>query len=145
MKNMKDALVKSIVVDTLGTVDKGREKRIVIRLMEIDSYRYLDIRTFFLVNGQWNATGKGITLSGKNFDSFLGLLNQKQELLSDGLNPITPEEFAQRMCSSKHKGPKSIQKKARKKEVRPYVNDKQKEFNFSEREVMKDGNMGQGG
>lgn len=142
---MKDALVKSIVVDTLGTVDKGREKRIVIRLMEIDSYRYLDIRTFFLINGEWKATGKGITLSGKNFDSFLGLLNQKQELLSDGLNPITPEEFAQRMCGSKHKVQRSVKKKTVEKEVKPYVNDKQKGFNFSEREVMKDGNLGQGG
>ena len=143
---MKDALVKSIVVDTLGTVDKGREKRIVIRLMEIDSYRYLDIRTFFLVNGQWNATGKGITLSGKNFDSFLGLLNQKQELLADGLNPVTPEEFARRMCGSKPKGPKGVKKKgaerAEKKEVKSNVDNRQKEFDFNEREVMKDGNMG---
>lgn len=145
MKNMRDALVKSIIVDTLGTVDKGREKRIVIRLMEIDSYRYLDIRTFFLVNGEWKATGKGITLSGKNFDSFLGLLNQKQELLADGLNPITPEEFVQRICSSKHKVRKSVKKKTVEKEVKSNVDNKQKEFNFSEREVMKDGNMGQGG
>jgi hypothetical protein len=109
--------------------------------MEIDSYRYLDIRTFFLVNGEWKATGKGITLSGKNFDSFLGLLNQKQELLDDGLNPVTPEEFVQRMCGSKHKGQKYVKKKAREKEVKPYVNDKQREFDFSKREVVKDGNM----
>lgn len=141
---MKDALVKSIVVDTLGTVDKGREKRIVIRLMEIDSYRYLDIRTFFLVNGGWNATGKGITLSGKNFDSFLGLLNQKQELLADGLNPMTPEEFAQRMCGSKPKGQKIKKKQHEEKPVKVQLDNKQKEFDFNERREVQNGSMGQG-
>ncbi len=141
---MKDALVKSIVVDTLGTIDKGKEKRIVIRLMEIDSYRYLDIRTFFLVNGQWNATGKGITLSGKNFDSFLGLLNQKQELLADGLNPITPEEFARRMCGSKYKGQKIKKKQHEEKSVKVQVDNKQKEFDFNERMEVQNGSMGQG-
>lgn len=106
---MKDAFVKTIVIDTLGAVDKGREKRIVIRLMEVNGYRYLDMRTFLLVNGSWQATGKGITLSKNNFNSFLTLLNQKQELLDDGLNPMTPEEFERKIKRIKPRDRKEVQ------------------------------------
>ena len=133
---MKDSYVKTILVDTLGTVDKGRDKQIVIRLMEVNGYRYLDMRTFLLVNGSWQATGKGLTLSRNNFDSFLGVLNQKQELLDDGLDPMTAEEFDREINRIKPRARKSVSIRKGESGIKKSVNNNQSEFNFNKKEVQ---------
>ena len=94
---MNDSIVKTIVIENLGEIEKSNSKRIVLRLMEINGNRYLDIRTFSLVNENWEETYKGVTLTKYSFPSFIKLLNEKSEEISEILDPLTPQEFERKL------------------------------------------------
>ncbi len=94
---MNDSIVKTIVIENLGEIEKTKGKRIVLRLMELNGNRYLDIRTFSLVNENWEETYKGITLTKYSFPSFIKLLNERNEEISEILDPLSPRDFEKKI------------------------------------------------
>ena len=104
---MNSSIVKTIVIENLGEIEKSKGKRIVLRLMELNGNRYLDIRAFSLVNENWEKTYKGVTLTKYSFPSFIKLLNERKEEISEILDPLTPQEFERKL----NKNPKVKPKK----------------------------------
>ena len=94
---MDDSIVKTIIIENLGEIEKSKGKRIVLRLMELNGNRYLDIRTFALVNENWEETYKGITFTKYSFPSFIKLLNERNEEILEILDPLTPQEFERKL------------------------------------------------
>jgi hypothetical protein len=119
-----------LVVDKLGEVQKSRDKRIVIRLMEFKGCRYLDVRLFALQNGQWHATDKGLTFNNRTYESFLNLLNDQQEIFDLAFNAVSPEDFTDKLMKTKETK-KSARQGTVKKKIE--VENKQAEFDFSKK------------
>ena len=82
---------KISVVEVMGSIVKGQEKKIEIRLMEYNGRRYLDLRTFEKKGDGWVFTQKGITLGARSFIDFMQLLSGKQEIIDLALNAEVPD------------------------------------------------------
>ena len=82
---------KISVVEVMGSIEKGPEKRIEVRLMEYNGRRYLDLRTFEKKGEKWVFTQKGITLGARSFNDFVNILTGKQEIIDLALNAEVPD------------------------------------------------------
>ena len=79
---------KPIVVRELGEVTKNQTTKILLRVLEMKGWRYVDMRLMDLKGKRWLFSSKGLTLNRNTFSDVIAKLADHRDEIEELLNPL---------------------------------------------------------